>query len=118
MELSSHSFYKHIFPQITKFFSFLRTGNPNQIELVDEMYRIISTNEKLLMRFKEKIKDEDLYKMLKDTIESSQDILILIDENIKAVTFLLLLIIFYASLVIRKSCKKIILKNKNFNHLT
>ena len=82
VELSKHSFYKHIFPQITKFFSFLRTSNPNQIELVDEMYRIISTNENLLMKFKEKIKDEELYKVLKDTIESSQDILILIDEDL------------------------------------
>ena len=80
VELSNHSFYSHIFPQITKFFSFLRTSAPNQIELVDEMYRIISNNENLLMRFKEKIKNEDLYKVLKDTIESSQDILILIDE--------------------------------------
>lgn len=85
VELSNHSFYGHIFPQITKFFSFLRTDNPNQIELVDEMYRIISTNENLFMRFKEKIKNTDyidLYKFLKDTIESSQDILILIDEDL------------------------------------
>ncbi len=82
VELSNHSFYRHIFPQITKFFSFLRTNNLNQIRLVEEMYKIISNDENLLMRFKEKIKDEDLYKMLKDTIENSQDILILIDEDL------------------------------------
>ena len=82
VELSKHDFYKHIFPQITKFFSFLRTNHRNQIRLVEEMYKIISHNESLRMRFKEKIKDEDLYKMLKDTIENSQDILILIDQDL------------------------------------
>ena len=82
VELSKHGFYGHIFPQITKFFSFLRTNNLNQIRLVEEMYKIISNDENLLMRFKEKIKDEDLYKMLKDTIENSQDILILIDQDL------------------------------------
>ena len=82
VELSKHSFYGHIFPQITKFFSFLRTNDLNQIGLVEEMYKIISNDENLLMRFKEKIKDEDLYKMLKDTIENSQDILILIDQDL------------------------------------
>ena len=80
VELSNHNFYKHIFPQITKFFSFLRIGTSNQIELVEKMYKIISDDENLSVRFKEKIKDIDLYKFLKDTIESSQDILILIDE--------------------------------------
>ena len=82
VELSKHSFYGHIFPQITKFFSFLRTGTSNQIELVEKMYDIILNDENLHVKFKEKIKDIDLYKFLKDTIESSQDILILIDEDL------------------------------------
>ena len=82
VELSKHGFYRHIFPQITKFFSFLRTGASNQIELVEKMYNVISDDENLFIRFKEKIKDIDLYKFLKDTIENSQDILILIDKDL------------------------------------
>ena len=85
VELSNHSFYRHIFPQITKFFSFLRTGTSNQIELVEKIYSVISDDENLFIRFKEKIKDTDytdLYKFLKDTVENSQDILILIDEDL------------------------------------
>ena len=86
VELSNHSFYRHIFPQITKFFSFLRTGNPSQIALVEKIYDMISKDEELLKSFSEKIENIELYKFLKDTIENSQDILILIDENISEFT--------------------------------
>lgn len=83
VELSKHSFYSHIFPQITKFFAFLREGNSFQSELIDFLYRFISSDQSLQKEFKKHLGDEELFKFLKDVIENSTDILILID-NIKS----------------------------------
>lgn len=83
VELAKHSFYSHIFPQITKFFAFLREGNSFQSELIDFLYRLISSDQTLLKEFKKHLGDEELFKFLKDVIENSTDILILID-NIKS----------------------------------
>ena len=61
-------------------------GNPFQITLVEKIYDMISDDEELSQKFKEKIGNIELYKFLKDTIENSQDILILIDENLPEFT--------------------------------
>jgi predicted transport protein len=79
VELAKHSFFGHIFPQITKFFAFLRDGNAFQSELIDFLYRSISNDEQLNFLFKNHLNGKELFKFLKDTIENSSDILIVID---------------------------------------
>lgn len=81
VELAKHSFFNHIFPQITKFFGFLRDGNTFQSELIDFLYRSISADALLNSEFKKFIKNEELFKFLKDTIENASDILIVIDGD-------------------------------------
>lgn len=79
VELAKHDFYKHIFPQITKFFAFF--NNPkSRSELIEKLFSFITSNTKLQGEFKNYIGNE-IYKSLKDSIENSQNILIVIDEN-------------------------------------
>ncbi|MBN1970517.1 MAG: hypothetical protein JW870_14215 [Candidatus Delongbacteria bacterium] len=80
VELSNHDFYKHIFPQITKFFAFYK--NPtSQAELVEKIFNIINTDGKLKKQFKKYLGEKEIYKFLKDTLENSQNILLLIDDE-------------------------------------
>ena len=83
IELAKHSFYNHIFPQITKFFAFLRDGNNFQAELINSLHREISADNNLDSNFKKFISKQELFKVLKDTIEDSRDILIVIDNEKK-----------------------------------
>ena len=71
-------FYKHIFQQLTKFFSFLK--NPQSVaELVDKIFQIVSSDQKNKRLFKSLIKGKELYKFIKDTIENSKNILLIVD---------------------------------------
>ncbi|MBU3896610.1 MAG: hypothetical protein KJ697_01610 [Nanoarchaeota archaeon] len=80
VELAKHDFYKHIFPQITKFFAFFK--NPkSRNELVETLHQYIQLNAKLEQEFKSYLGKGELYKALKEIIENSQHILIVIDEN-------------------------------------
>ena len=82
VELARHDFYKHIFPQITKFFGFYR--NPTNLSsLVDKMFDFIKDDELLRREFKRYLGDQEIYKFLKDTIDRSQNILLIIDEDKK-----------------------------------
>lgn len=83
VELAKHGFYDHIFPQITKFFAFLRDGNPHQSKLIESLFTIINQDQNLLKEFKKYLGDQELFKFLKDTIEDATDILILIDNDKK-----------------------------------
>ena len=80
VELAKHSFYSHIFPQITKFFAFLREGNHFQSDLIDFLYKSISSDPTSLKEFRKYIGDRELFKFLKDVVENSTDILIIIDD--------------------------------------
>jgi hypothetical protein len=51
VELSGHSFYNHIFPQITKFFAFFR-NTKLQKSLVDKIFSVINTDDTLRNEFK------------------------------------------------------------------
>jgi hypothetical protein len=51
MELESHDFYNHIFPQITKFFAFFK-NNKRQKELVGKLFSTIDTDSGLKKQFK------------------------------------------------------------------
>lgn len=79
VELQSHDFYRHIFPQITKFFSFIRSATADQAKLIDSLYRIIDSSEDYKESFRKFLKGKELFKFLKDLIEDSSEVLLIID---------------------------------------
>jgi hypothetical protein len=82
VELAKHDFYNHIFPQITKFFGFFK--NPkSQNDLIEKIFSIITHDNNLKKEIKQGIGDHEIYKFLKDTIEKSQNILLVIDGEKK-----------------------------------
>jgi len=82
VELAKHSFFGHIFPQITKFFAFFK--NPSsQGKLIEKIYSIFDNDDELRQELKMKIGKKEIFKFLKDTIENSQNILLIIDGEKK-----------------------------------
>jgi len=81
IEISSHDFYKHIFPQITKFFAFFK-NNKSQSDLVEKIFSIVNSNVELKSEFKNYLIHREIYKFIKDVIENSQNILLIIDDQI------------------------------------
>ncbi len=80
VELSKHSFFNHIFPQITKYFAFFK--NPDsQGKLIEKLYEIFDKDENLKKDLKSKIGNKEIFKFLKDSIENSHNILIVIDNE-------------------------------------
>lgn len=75
VELSKHSFYEHIFPQITKFIGFINSQNYET--LITKIWETIQEDENLKQQF-ENIKE--LYKFIKDTMINSCNILLVIDD--------------------------------------
>jgi predicted transport protein len=80
VELAKHDFYKHIFPQITKFFSFF-SNSQSRGDLVDKIYSIVDNDNTIKNSLKSFCKDNEIYKLLKDCIDSNQNILLIIDET-------------------------------------
>ncbi len=82
VELAKHDFYNHIFPQITKFFGFFR--NPkSQNDLVEKIHSIITNDSNLKTELKSFLGEKEIYKFIKDTIEKSQNILLVLDGEKK-----------------------------------
>lgn len=81
VELSAHNFYNHIFPQITKFFAFFKSGRLQKL-LVDKLFSVIDADDVLRSEFKKYLGSLEIYKFLSDIIESSQNILLLADGPI------------------------------------
>ncbi len=82
VELVKHSFFNHIFPQITKFFAFFK--NPDsQRKLIEKLYATFENDEELRKELKSKIWKKEIFKFIKDTIENSQNILLIIDGEKK-----------------------------------
>src|SRR5690606_29129136 len=79
-ELSSHDFFNHIFPQITKFFAFYK-NRKSQSDLVEKIFSIINTDAVLKQSFKTYLGEMEIFKFVKDTIENSQNILLIIDDD-------------------------------------
>jgi len=80
VELSNHDFFRHIFPQITKFFAFFK--NPDsQGKLIEKLYTIFEKDDVLRNDLKARIGNKEVFKFLKDTIENSQNILLIIDDE-------------------------------------
>jgi predicted transport protein len=81
-ELASHDFFRHIFPQVTKFFGFFKNSK-SQADLVEKIFTIINNDTDLRREFKKHLGDREIYKFIKDTIERSQNILLIIDGDKK-----------------------------------
>lgn len=82
VELAKHHFYNHIFPQITKFLGFYK--NPkSQADLVEKIFSFINNDNDLRREFKKYLGEKEIYKFLKDIIERSQNILLVIDGDKK-----------------------------------
>lgn len=80
VELAKHSFYDHIFRQVTKFFAFFK--NPeSQGQLITKLYDVIRADQGLHKEFSDKISNGELYKFIKDTVENSQNILLILDKD-------------------------------------
>ena len=79
IELAKHDFYRHIFPQVTKFFAFYRNSKA-QNELIEKIFSLVQSDKVLQNEFKQFLKGKEIFKFIKDTIENSQNILIVIDE--------------------------------------
>lgn len=80
VELECHDFYNHIFPQITKFFAFFKNSK-RQKELVEKLFSTINTDTDLKRQFKKYLGEKEIFKFLNDVIDSSQNILIVIDGD-------------------------------------
>jgi hypothetical protein len=81
VELCEHSFYNHIFPQITKFFAFYKNTKLRK-SLVDRIFSTVNTDDALKNEFKKCLGQSEIYKFLSDIIESSQNILLIADGQI------------------------------------
>ena len=80
VELQQHDFYKHIFPQITRFFAFFK--NPaSRNNLVEKLFSFVKSSPELEQEFKQYLGKKEIYKALKDIIENSQNILLILDES-------------------------------------
>lgn len=84
VELAKHPFYNHIFPQITKFFSFYKNQR-SQNDLVEKIFSIITHDTELKKDFKKNLGEKEIYKFIKDLIEKSQNILLIIDGDKKEI---------------------------------
>jgi predicted transport protein len=78
--LEQHDFFKHIFPQITRFFAFFR-NTTSRNNLIDKLFQLVKSNPSLEEEFRKHLGRRELYKALKDIIENSQNILLIIDDN-------------------------------------
>lgn len=79
VELAKHDFYRHIFPQVTKFFAFYRNSKA-QNDLIEKIFSLTQSDKALETEFKQFLKGKEIFKFIKDTVENSQNILIIIDE--------------------------------------
>jgi predicted transport protein len=79
VELAKHDFYQHIFPQITKFFAFFASPQSRN-DLIDKIYNIIDNDAHIKNEIKNFSKGKEIYKILKDCVDSNQNILLIIDE--------------------------------------
>lgn len=80
VELKKHDFFNHIFPQITKFFAFFK-NRKSQADLVEKIFSIINTDMESKKEFKKYLGEKEIYKSIKDAIDNSQNILLVIDDK-------------------------------------
>lgn len=71
VELASHDFYKHIFPQITKFFAFYKNSNSRN-NLIEKIFSLINDNPQIAQEFRELANSNEIYKKIKDAVVNKQ----------------------------------------------
>lgn len=80
IELSSHSLFEHIVPQVNKFINGIK--NPlSQRKIVDVLYREIKNEEALTKRIQNKIGSPEIYKFLSDLISYAPKLIIVIEQD-------------------------------------
>lgn len=82
VELAKHDFYNHIFPQITKFLGFYKNFK-GLTDLTEKIFSFINNDNELKKEFKKYLGENEVYKFLMDTIQRSQNILLVIDGEKK-----------------------------------
>jgi predicted transport protein len=80
VELQKHDFYRHIFPQVTKFFAFFE-NTLKQKDLVEKLFELINENKDLLSDFRRFTGDREVYKSLSDLLDESKNILLIFDGS-------------------------------------
>ena len=80
VELQSHDFFRHIFPQITRFFAFYRDSKQRH-RLIETMFGLFEDSPALIKQLRDLIGSQEAYKFLKDTVDNAQNILIVIDGS-------------------------------------
>ena len=85
VELAKHDFYKHIFPQITKFLAFFNHYYGINI-LAERLFNYINDKENLVNEFKRLSGSNEIYKIIRDSIENNSSILIVIDDEKKEIS--------------------------------
>ena len=80
IELATHNFYGHIFPQITKFFAFFTNLDKRQ-KLSRKIFELVDSDKNLRSEFKKLVGKREVFKIISDAIESNQNILIVIDSE-------------------------------------
>jgi predicted transport protein len=78
IELQSHDFFKHIFPQITKFFAFYKDSKQRH-KLIETMFAFFQNDPVLTKKLRDLIGPKEIHKFFTDTLNSNQNILIIID---------------------------------------
>lgn len=81
-ELSSHDFYRHIFPQVTKYLAFFR-NEESKTRLVNVVWTAFNADTSALKDLKGRIGQTEVYKFIKDAIDDSQNIIIVIDDELE-----------------------------------
>jgi hypothetical protein len=78
VELKGHDFFRHIFPQITKFFAFYRDTKQRQ-GLIETVFELLKDDAATAEKVRGLIGSQEVYKFVKDTLDNNQNVLIVID---------------------------------------
>jgi predicted transport protein len=85
VELGKHDFFRHVFPQITKFFALYKNDSARSV-LIERLHQFIANDPKVLEEFKQlSSQSDEIYKYIKDSIENSQNILLIVDEQFREI---------------------------------
>ena len=79
VELDDHNFYEHIFRQVTKFMAFLASSQ-NRKKLIKKLYGSVNSNVDVKDEFSRIIGGGEIYKIITDAVDNSQDILLVLDR--------------------------------------
>src|SRR5260221_8056958 len=78
--LAKQSFFGHVFPRITKFFSFFKNE-----ENIDKFFALLSKDKAVMKELQAKMKPEDIPYFLKVAITARHSILLVMDSEMKEI---------------------------------